>query len=227
MAKLMSSQKWYQLNEYPLDYFELLYKYYAASGVRTNVTYYNLDLPNSVYDYDLLGAGSYEQMGNLSGMLWKKILLLPIYNIEQMSFTMNADERGVGFPDSMATAFIPTIYEFRPHVHDFIIYDHIRERSNPFKSEIPMYEIVNLEMASTAEITFWRLNLRATLRVKDDIEDHLSGNYTFVDYEKQIYKTSDAIQIHRLMEKNNQILINNLFNEKIGLYSEKIQNFQT
>lgn len=222
MSKIMYNQKWYSINEYPLDYFELLYQYYASFGVRTPVTYYNLDLPNSVIDDNVLLGGSYELTGNLSGYLWKKILILPVYNIEQVAFPLTADEEGVGFQDRTTTMFIPTIYEFRPYVHDFMIYDQITWRDNPFKADVPVYEVVNVEKASSAEITFWRINLRSSSKTKQKIENQLSGNFTFVDYEKQIYRTSDAIFLSRLQLKNSKLKVNDFFKEHVGLYVEEV-----
>lgn len=222
MAKIMYSQKWYQINEYPLDYFELLYQYYSSAGIRTPVTYYNLDLPNSVYDTELLGNGAYEQMGNLSGYLWKKIMMLPVYNMEQVNFSLNADESGVGFQDRTTSCFIPTSYEFHPRIHDMIIYDQITWRTDPFSADIPMYEVMNLDKASTAEITFWKLSLKSTSKRKWQVEKQLSGNFTFIDYEKQIYRTSDAIDIQRLQLKNSDLPVNDYFKELIGLYVENV-----
>jgi len=225
MSKIMYNQKWAQINEYPLDYFELLYQYYSTAGVRVPVTYYNLDLPNSVHDSDTLMGGSYETMGNLSGYLWKKILMLHVYNLEQINFTLNADESGVGFHNKMTSLFIPTTYEFLPAIHDFMIYDQIQWRSDPFRDEIPMYEVVNLEKASSAQISFWKLTLKGSSRTKHEIEKQLSGNFTFVDYEKKIYRTSDAIYLAKQMEKNSNLAVNGFFKEQIGLYVEnKEQN---
>jgi len=214
----MYSQKWSQINEYPLDYFELLYQYYSSAGIRLPVTYYNLDLPNSVFDDEHLDGGSYEIMGNLSGYLWKKILMLPVYNIEQINFTLDGDETGVGFHNRQTTLFIPTSYEFQPMIHDFLIYDQIQWRQDPFQAELPMYEVINMEKASTTNISFWKLTLKGSPSTKSQIEDQLCGNFTFVDYEKKIYRTSDAIYLTKQREKNSNLKINDFYKEQIGLY---------
>lgn len=227
MAKIMYNQKWYSINQYPLDYFELLYQYYSSVGISTPVTYYNLDLSNSVYDGELLDNGPYELMGNLSGLLWKKILLLPMYQIEQVNFTLNASEEGAFFQNRRTSMFLPTSYEFRPYVHDFICYDQITWRNDPFKAETPLYEVANVEKASSAEITFWRIQLQETPRQKHVIENQLSGNFTFLDYEKQIYRTSDAIEISKLQLKNSALKVNDFFRERIGLYVENVEIEQT
>ncbi len=222
MAKIMYSQKWLQINEYPLDYFELLYQYYSAAGIRLPVTYYNFDLPNSVKDDEVLDGGSYELMGNLSGYLWKKIMMLPVYNIEQINFALNADESGVGFQGKQTSLFIPTSYEFQPMIHDFLMYDQIMWRQDPFQADTPLYEVVNMEKASTANISFWRLTLQGSSKTKEQIEQQLSGNFTFVDYEKRIYRTSDAIHLTKQRVKNSSIPLNDFFRERIGLYVDNV-----
>ena len=222
MAKLMFNQKWFNINQYPLDYYEFLYQYYSAFGVRTPVTYYSLDLSNSVYDGDLLDGGTYEQMGNLSGLLWKKINMLPVYQLEQLNFAMNADESGVYYPNLATSFYLPASYELRPRVHDFMVYEQISERDDPFKASLPMYEVVNVEKATSADVTFWKVVLNNTSRSKRDIEDQLSGNFTFVDFEKQIYPTSDAILLQKFILKNSNLKVNDFWKQHIGLYAETL-----
>lgn len=220
MSKIMYSQKWYSYYDYPLDYFELLYQYYAASGIRTPVTYYSYDIANSVIDKDVLAGGAYEMFGTRSGMRWMKINMLPVYGLEQLQLATNADEHGVQFL-SNTSFYIPSIYEIQPHVHDFLIYDQLQNRDDPFKQALNMYEVINIEKASQTKITFWKATLRNFGYYVDDIEHQLSGNYTFVDYEKQIYNTQDAIHLQKLLIKNNKLRVNDFYNNVSGLYMEK------
>jgi hypothetical protein len=222
MAKLMYSQKWYSINEYALDYFEFIYRYYATCARSLPITYYNLDLPNSVYDGKLLQGGSYEPMGNLSGLLWKKIMTVQAFSFEPMVFTQTADEEGVAFRDRMSSLWLPTIYELRPYVHDYVIYEQPRQRDDQFQDQIPMYEVVNVEKASSTELTFWKVSLKSTHYKKTEIENQLSGNYTFYDFEKHIYKTSDAIFLTKLQLKNDKLKVNDFYKENIGLYCENV-----
>jgi hypothetical protein len=221
MSKIMYSQKWFAINEYPLDYFELLYQYYASFGVRTPITYYNFDVENSVGDKSLLNAGAYEVIGNLSGYLWRKIMMLPVYNFEQIQFAMNADESGVGFPNQQTTFFIPASYEFYPRVNDFYVYDQISWREDFLKTQAPVYQIVNLEKTSSTHITFFRVTAQISQYKKDQLEKQISGTYAFVDYEKQIYKSDDAILLQSLQLKNSKLMGNNFFKENCGLYLER------
>jgi hypothetical protein len=219
----MYSQKWSQINDYPLDYFELLYQYYAAAGIRLPVTYYSLDLSNSVHDSSVLMGGAYETTGEFSGYLWKKILMLPVYNMEQVNYIMNADETGVGFDNRQTTLFIPTSYEIRPIVHDFIMYDQIQQRDDPFDSPSELYEVVNIEKATASKISFWKLSLKGTSNIsKNALEQQLCGDFTFVDYEKKIFRTSDAIHLTKQRLKNSIVGVNNFYKDRIGLYSDQL-----
>lgn len=220
--KLMYNQKWFSINEYALDYFELLYQYYATCAKSIPVTIYNLDTPNSVLDRDQLQAGSYEHMGNLSGMLWKKIFSVQCYNFEPIPFTMVADEEGVAFKDRMSTLWIPAIYEIKPYVHDYIIYEHPTSRNDSFKDQLPLYEVMNVEKASSGELTFWKISMKSSFYRKEQIEQQLSGSYAFVDYEKHIYKASDASYLTKLQLKNSQLKINDYYKDQIGLYVESV-----
>ena len=220
--KLMYNQKWYSINEYALDYFELLYQYYATSARSIPVTYYSLDLPNSVYDSKLLQGGSYELMGDLSGMLWKKIFSVQAFSFEPIPFTLTADEAGVAFRDRTSTLWLPTIYELRPNIHDFVIYEHPTQRNDEFKDQLPMYQVVNVEKASSGELTFWKVSLKSNYRRKENIENQLSGSYIFYDFEKHIFRASDASFLTKLQLKNSKLKVNDFYKEQIGLYVESL-----
>ncbi len=223
MAKIMTNQKWSQINEYPLDYYELIYQYYsAADHNQVPVTYYNLDISNSVLDTEVLDAGSYEMMGEYSGWLWKKILMLPVYNLEAVDLTMNADETGVTNQNQQTTLYIPQVYEIIPKVHDHLIYDQLSWRNDSFKSNLQMFEVMNISKSSDADVTFWKLMLKASSKTKEQIEQQLSSNLTFVNYEKRIYTTDDAIYFARQMDKNINLDMKDLFNNKLGTYTEQI-----
>ena len=218
MAKLMFNQKWFSINEYSLDYYELLFQYYSTCAKSIPVTYYSLDLPESVYDGDTLMGGSYEQVGDMSGYRWKKIMMVQAFTFEPIQFTLSSDEEGVSFKDRTSSLWLPTIYELKPNVHDFVMFDYVQSRNDPFKDQAPMYEVVNLEKASSTGLTFWKTNLKSSVRRKEDLEKQLSGNYTFIDYEKHIYKTSDAILMTKLQLKNSKLKCNDFFKDNIGLY---------
>lgn len=218
------NSNWISYNEYPLDYFELLWTYYARCGKSIPATYYNLDLVNSVFDQTLLDAGSFEKVGHLSGLLWKKILTVQVYQPEQMTYNFSGTENGFGKFDQQGSLYLPSIYQINPMVHDFVIFDHIEDRENQFMAKSPVFEVVNLEKASNTEKTFWKVSLKPSHFEKEEVDKQLSGVYSFFDYEGSIYTAKDITTLLELMEKGKETssVLNSNFDEHSGLYVKKI-----
>lgn len=211
-------QKWHAIRHYTGDYLNRVYKYYAAHGRSYVCSYYNLDFPNSNLDSTVLDAGSYETVGELSGLRWRKILLLPVYNIEQVQPTFQADEKGFGMFEQTTTFNIPTEYEIVPSIHDFLIFDEGMDTISPDPSKYALFRIIHFEKATVGVITFWRMNVKIDYVDKPSIDNQLSGNFSFLDYEKKIYKTPVTSFLYRLLEKNSRLDGNNSFKENVGLY---------
>ena len=218
MKPIMYNQKWFTVDKYPIDYYELLFLYYAACGKSIQCTYYSLDLNNSTYDKSVLDAGTYEKVGDLSGLLWNKILLLQVYQPDTLTLNFTGDEKGFGKFDQLTTLWIPSIYEIRPQVHDFVHFSNIEQRGNRFKVNQPIYEVVNLEKATNAESTFWKLYLKPATFDKPEIDKQLCGNYTFINYENKMYRTDNAIFLSKIADKNHSLSGNDFFNSVSGLY---------
>ena len=64
-------QNWQRIYTYINDYLYLVYKYYGDSANACLATYYSLDKDNSIYDGDKILGGSYEIIGEQSGLRWK------------------------------------------------------------------------------------------------------------------------------------------------------------
>jgi len=214
----MPAQNWYRLNHYPSEFLEQVYEYYAAHGIAYICTYYHLDIDNSIIDKTVLDSGSYERLGDLSGLVWEKITLLPIYNTEQVQVAFTADERGFGKFDQTTTLNFPSIYGFTPTAKDFIIFDETIINKDNEPSNVPMYQVVNKEKATNSWLTFWKINLQIKSERKDDLELQVRDVYSFVDYEKQIYHIDAATQMYRMLELNSNLIINDSFKENIGYY---------
>lgn len=212
-------QKWSSLRKYSQDYFNLVYKYYAACGTSYICTYYKFDIANSVIDKDILNAGSYSSMGSLSGNKWIKILFFPVYNVEQVNNAFGADERGFGKMDQITSFNFPNIYGINPLPYDHVHFEEIV--LNPDDKSVnqgTLYQVKNIERATNTDITFWKVSLEADEHRKVEIENHLNDVYVFVDYEKRIYDSDKATCMFSLMEKNNKLSIDNYYKSSSGLY---------
>jgi len=105
-------QNWYSIRHYSNEYLHTIYQYYAAAGISYICTYYSLNIPGSVVDTSILDAGSYEITGELSGWLWNRIMLFPVYNTETIQNTFVSDERGMGKFDQVSSFNFPLLSTF-------------------------------------------------------------------------------------------------------------------
>ena len=74
-------QKYTRIYDYIEDYQRLLYDYYSKHVVSFLVSYWNLNREATVWDEEYIMGGSYERIGELTGMKWDKYLLIPVFFI--------------------------------------------------------------------------------------------------------------------------------------------------
>jgi len=226
-----SSQKWFNVATYTNEYLETVYRYYADAGISYICTYYSLNIPESVLDTTILDAGSYETTGELSGLRWNRIMLFPIYNTETVQNTFISDERGMGKFDQVSTFNFPTVYGLKPSIHDFVIFEDVQLDEDPSQeyrqksitdfykqSKKPVYQIVHFEKATNTDVTFWKTNLKINHHTKIDLDEQLSGDYTYFDMEKHIYKTIETSFMYKMFEKNRSLEGNDFYRERCGFY---------
>jgi hypothetical protein len=206
---------WNRIYSYPKDYLEFVHKYYVDSGVAYLCNYYSIDLPNSVYDSDELAGGSYELIGELSGMKWNKISLMPLYFTEQITVPFTADERGFGKFDQSGSFVLPPSFELTPSVHDFVAFE--RPELDE-KEPTHLYEIVNFEKSTNTEKAFWKVGLKVSQYIQTNIDTQINNQYTFVEHEKKIYLSTEGLFIYKLLQKNSLLDLNDKFDSNSGLY---------
>ena len=215
-------QRWQRIHDYARSYQEFVYKYYASHSHQTYLcTYYNLDLHNSVFDGDILDGGSYEKVGSKSGLRWRKIMFLPVYNLEAIQPQTNADEKGVTKAGQTTTFNFPTVYDIQPMPHDFIKFDqHVLK---PTDNTYPMYEVENIDKATNTDITFWKVALKNSYRKEDSfVEKHISSVHVFFDYTKKIYDSNTGTFLYRLLEKNTKLkAMENHYQKRSNFYFGK------
>jgi len=196
-------QNWLRIHDYAKQYLEWTYKTYSSHSPAYLCTYYNLDLPNSVYDGNILDAGSYEKTGNRSGLKWRKILLLPVYGIEQIQPTKSAEEDGVTMKTQMTSFNFPTEYYIKPMAHDYIKFE--QDILKPTNNQYPLYQVTNIEKATNTDKSFWKVQCQVDYRQEEDLENHLSQLCVFFDYNKKIYNIQTATTLYKLLEKNRSL----------------------
>lgn len=206
------------------DYFELVNRFFSSWQLAvTTVNYYNLDIENSNVDKDIMNGGSYELTGDLSGWKWRKILMFQVNAIEALPTTATtAEENGVTKSDHVTSMYFPEIYEMVPHAHDFISFECLNTGSNYVRRTLPVYQVVNFEKSNDFELGFYKISCKSSSTTTKQLDQQLSGVYTLVDFEKQIYPIDQSIIIQELLNERTKNKLKSYFDQNCGLYCENL-----
>ena len=198
-------QNYSRIYSYVDEYWNKVYQYYAAHGLAFQVTYYNLDIPVTVWDnVDLMG-GYYEKIGELSGVRWRKILLFPGFQIGETSNIFEADETGY-INKGESEIVVPSVMGVTPYPNDIIMFNHKYLSINTYPGDWPIYCVTGVQKQSPQDRTFWKLSLKIEQsRTSMDVDKQVSNTYTYFDYTKGIYSVENAISMTRLMKKNGEL----------------------
>jgi len=196
-------QKFERLYSYIHEYQRLVYDFYSKDAVAFLTTYYHINTGTTVWDNEYLFGGPYENLGELSGLRWDKILLLPVYFIEEMSTAFDAQE--IGYIKEGETSFvIPSSYGFTPLPDDIIKLE--SEYLNNLNDTYPLYTVMGVEKSSNTQRTFWKLKVRVEQsQVVADVDAQLGNVYTFFDYDKKIHTLEDSEFLTKLLIKNEKL----------------------
>jgi hypothetical protein len=211
-------QSWYRIQFYPSDFLNLVYRYYAAHGTSYICTYYHLDIPHSCADLKTLDDAAYHVTGDLSGLVWEKILFLPIYNTAVVNPAFSGDERGFGKFEQNSELNFPTLYGLTPTTYDFIYFTEPIIEKNSTPKGYPLFRVVNFDRATNSLFDFFKIYLKVHYLKKQEVEGQISQIYSFVDYQKQVYKLDNAITMTKQMEKNTKLELNNFYDQNFGYY---------
>lgn len=211
-------QKWTRIKWYSEDFLNLVYRYYAQHGIAYICTYYHLDLTNSICDKDILDAASYEDIGDWSGLVWEKILMVPMYNTEQVSINFFADERGFTKSEQKTSFNFPTLYGIIPTSKDFVVFEEVVLNKNYSSTQVPVFQVVNQERATNTWFDFWRVNMDVSHWEKSQLDQQVRETFIFIDYEKQIYPATIGQVLYSNMQKNTNVKLNDFYRHDIGVY---------
>jgi hypothetical protein len=212
-------QNYERLYNYVHEYQNLLYDYYSKHVVRFLVTYYNLNVDETIWeDEDILG-GAYEQTGDLSGIKRNKLLLLPVYYPEEITTSFDAEE--VGYNKNTETNIvIPSSYGFKPYPHDVIKFeqDYLKSSNDTF----PLYTVTGVEIHPNTDKRYWKLKCQVfQSETLSSVDAQVINTYSFVEYDKKIHTLSNSQFISKLLYKDSllaPVLKNTLFDNRVGFY---------
>lgn len=212
-------QNYQRLYQYVHEYQHLLYDYYSKSVVRYLVTYYNLNVGDTIWEDEDVFGGAYEQTGDLTGIKRDKILLLPVYFPDEITTTFDGEEIGYN-KNTETTIVIPSSYGFKPYPHDMIKLE--QEYLQPSNNTYPLYQVTGVEIHPNTDRRYWKLKCVVfESETLESVDAQVVDTYSFVEYDKQIHTLSDAQFISRLLYKDSllkPILKDVLFDDRVGFY---------
>ena len=211
-------QLYQRIFDYIHEYQHLVYDYYSKHVVPFLVTYYNLNITDTIWDNDTIFGGSYEVMGDLTGMRWNKYLLLPVYYIEDISSAFDGQEIGL-VKENETNIVIPSSYGITPQAHDIVKFEQAYLR--PSNDIYPLFTVTGVEIHPNTDRRFWKLKLMVEEPYTNfDIESQTIDSYVFFDYDKSIHTLDDASSLTRMMSKNASIKSNmkSLWDSNSGFY---------
>lgn len=218
---------------YISDYFTTVYNYYVHAHKSFPVTFYDIDRPNTIWDDERndstsgsagMRSGAYEAggVGTLSGVQFKKIMLLPVHQLDQINPQFETGDRGYSAHDSLVTTFtIPKIYGLNPKP-DCVV-DLNFGLGNT--TDRVLYQVTNVATAHFGDILqMWKCDCRVAPFNKEDIETQLSSIWTFYEPTKQILPSTYASLLVKLLTRAEYISTNlrELYDKQTDLFYEKV-----
>ena len=215
----MSTQKYQRIYDYIHEYQNLIYNFYSKDVVAFLTTYYHIDTEDTIWEDENIFAGSYDRVGEFSGVKWNKVLLLPVYYIEDV--TTSFDGQDIGYiKDNDSTLIIPSTYGFTPLPNDKIKFE--QEYLRPTNDVYPVFNVGGIEKSVNADRLFWKMKVHVEQSITiSQLEQQVSDTYTFFEYDKKIHTISDAEFLARLLAKNEdirEITKDTLYDQRSGYY---------
>ncbi len=215
----MSTQKYQRIYDYIHEYQNLIYDFYSKDVVAFLTTFYHIDTSSTIWEDENVFAGSYDRVGEYSGVRWNKILLLPVYYIEDVSTAFDAQDIGY-IKENDSTIVIPSTYGFTPLPNDKIKFEQAYLR--PTNDVYPVFNVGGVEKSVNTDRLFWKMKIHTEQSVTlTQLEQQVSETYTFFEYDKKIHTVPDAQFLSRLLAKNEdirEIAKNNLYDSRSGYY---------
>jgi hypothetical protein len=214
----MTIQNYQRIYEYIHEYQNLVYDYYSKHVVAYLVTYYNLNVCETIWEDEDVMGGAYEQVGELSGIKRNKILMLPLFYSEEYSTSFDAQE--IGYTKENETSFVmPSTYDFKPYPNDIIKLE--QDYLSPTKDTFPLFIVTGVEIHPNTERRFWKIRCK-TFQSEglSSVEEQVINTYSFVEYDKKIHTLEDSQFMARLLYKHSLLkpILENLFDRRCGYY---------
>jgi len=211
-------QKYQRLYDYIHEYQGLIYDFYSKHAVAFLTTYYHIDTDETIWEDENVFAGAYDRVGEFSGIKWNKVLLVPVFFIEEVNTPLDGQE--IGYVKENHSSFvIPSTYGITPLPNDKIKLE--QEYLRPTNNIYPLFNIGGVEKSVNADRLFWKIIIQLEQSVTEtQLNNQVQDTYTFFDYDKKIHTVSDASFMTKLLSKNESLrsTAKDLFDNNSGFY---------
>jgi hypothetical protein len=211
-------QKYQRLYDYIHEYQGLVYDFYSKDAVAFLTTYYHIDTDETIWEDENLFAGSYDRVGEYSGVKWNKVLLLPVFFIDEINTPL--DGQDIGYVKENQTSFvIPSTYGITPLPNDKLKLE--QEYLRPTNNIYPLFNVGGVEKSVNADRLFWKIIVQLEQSVTEtQLNQQVESTYTFFDYDKKIHTLDDSSFMTRLLSKNETLraTAKNSFDNNSGFY---------
>jgi len=200
------------------EFQSLVQDHYSKHAIAYSVTYYNINTDETIWDDDKIFGGSYERIGDLSGMKWNKYLLIPVYWSEEISTVFDGDEKGY-VKQNETTVVIPNTYGITPYPGDIIKLE--QEYLRPTNDIYPIFVVSGVEIYPNTDRRFWKLKIETfQSKTTTELEEQIEDIYAFFDYTKKIYTVPQSTFLTRMMIKAELIKerLDSLYDTNSGFY---------
>jgi hypothetical protein len=214
----MAIQHYSRIYDYIHEYQNLVYDYYSKHVVAFLVTYYNLNVCETIWEDEDIFGGAYEQVGELSGIKRNKILVLPLFYSEDITTSFDAQETGY-IKETETTFVMPSTYKFKPYPNDVIKLE--QEYLSPNNDTFPLYIVTGVEIHPNTERRFWKIRCKVfQSEGLSAVEAQVENVYSFVEYDKKIHTLEDSQFMAKLLYKHSILkpLLQNLYDRRCGYY---------
>lgn len=196
-------QNWTRLYDYINEYQHLVYDYYSKHAVAFLTTYYNINKDVTVWDDEDLLGGSYERVGELTGIKYDKYMLLPVYFPDEVSTARDGQDIGL-IKENTSSITIPSSYGMTPLEGDLLKFDQSFLR--PTNNVYPVFVVSGIEIHPNTDYRFWKLKIEIfQSKTLDDVEQQLNNTYVFFDYDKTIHTLADAELLADILYQNEEL----------------------
>lgn len=214
-------QNYERLYSYIYEYWKHLYDVYSLHGIAYLTTYYHVNVNRTVWDNEKLSGGAYEKIGDLSGIMWDRYLLLPVYFVTELDQTF--DGQDIGYVNEGGTQIvIPYSYGFVPLPMDLFKFDQHYLFNNESHDIYSLFVVDGVRKQAQADKTYWQLTCDVyRSKTITDLEDHqVADSYAFFDYDKKLHSINDSISLTHMMSKSSDIRdrLKQLYDPNSGFY---------